>query len=321
MKTETITVPAEGYIVPAEGYSFFIDSIQMEAELPFLLIDGCTVKKADDEQIDRIKQSVDRFCVGAFSHEYYYEYKIVETESGSAFERQNKENWRYYIIEHEDNSIFDLQFASNITDVPLNFSSLRFKNGGRGYSPSKLQNYFNEANPITKIVRQHDLEDLSHTYKLINHVAGNVKEGSEFPEIRRALQMYDNLKSLPHYSEFHIIGLFAIIEMLVTHNPKLEDRGDSITHQMRAKIPLLSRRFDKEVNTSDFFGDTSENKIWTHLYKYRSLLAHGGMPDFERDLKSLKDFKNVKSFLDLIIRRMLKHSLKEPFLYRDLREC
>lgn len=309
--------------IPASGYSVFIDSIEFEVALPFTIIDGYTIKKADNEQIIKIKENMTRFCASTLSHEYYYEYKLTKKESSVLFEKQDKEKWRYYIVDYSGNegALFDLQLASNITDLPLDFSSLRLRNGGRGYSPGKLHSYFQEMDPEPKVVRQQNLEELVQTYRLITEVAGEAKKDGQFPEIRRALQMYDNLKSLPYYSDFHIVGLFAIIEMLVTHNPKLEDRGDSITHQMRSKIPLLSRRFEKKIDTSNFFGDTAENKIWTHLYKYRSSLAHGGAPDFEKDLKALKDFENVKKFLDLIVRRMLNHSLREPFLYRDLKEC
>jgi hypothetical protein len=109
--------------------------------------------------------------------------------------------------------------------------------------------------------------------------------------------------------------------MLITHNPKLEDRGDSITHQMKSKIPLLSHRFDRPLDYS-IFQDANKEKIWSALYKYRSAIAHGGVPDFEdKELRVLKDSSNAKIFLKETVKALLRHCLKEPELFRDLREC
>jgi len=152
-------------------------------------------------------------------------------------------------------------------------------------------------------------------------VTQGISGQGDFPEILRAMNMFDSLSLLPVKSEFHVLGLFAIIEMLITHNPKLEDRGDSITHQMQSKIPLLSRRFDRQLDFSSFFGNATEKKVWAALYKYRSALAHGGVPDFQGDLQILKNANNAKAFLKEVVKALLRHSLQEPQLYRDLRAC
>ena len=133
--------------------------------------------------------------------------------------------------------------------------------------------------------------------------------------------MYDSLRMLSPNSEFHVLGLFAIIEMLITHNPKLEDRGDSISHQMQSKIPLLSRRFRRPVDYQSFFPGANEKRVWTAMYGYRSALAHGGVPDFNAKLRILKDAPTSVAFLREAVKALLRHSLVEPKLYRDLRGC
>jgi len=133
--------------------------------------------------------------------------------------------------------------------------------------------------------------------------------------------MLNALRHLDTSSEFVVIGLFAIIEMLITHNPKLEDRGDSITHQMQTKIPLLSRRFKRELPTHSYFGDADDAKIWTAMYAYRSAVAHGGVADFTKKLSLLKNPENANNYLRLAVRSLLRQAFEEPELYRDLKKC
>jgi hypothetical protein len=109
---------------------------------------------------------------------------------------------------------------------------------------------------------------------------------------------------------------------LITHNPKLDDRGDSITHQMRSKLPLLSRRFYPSLPYTRHFKQMGVDKVWTALYGYRSSIAHGGMPDFSTSkFIALQSAANAKAFLDTTVRCLIKHSMNEPDLYRDLKEC
>jgi len=127
--------------------------------------------------------------------------------------------------------------------------------------------------------------------------------------------------ALHSMSDFLCLGLFAIIEMLITHNPRLEDRGDSITHQMKSKMPLLSRRFDRPLPLSEYFGDTGSEKIWSSLYSYRSSLAHGGVPNFGKDHRALVSKENADKFLLVTVKSLIRHALREPHLYSDLRAC
>lgn len=48
---------------------------------------------------------------------------------------------------------------------------------------------------------------------------------------------------------------------------------------------------------------------------------HGGVPDFQGDLQILRDANNAKSSLKEVVKALLRHSLQEPQLYKDLRAC
>jgi len=134
--------------------------------------------------------------------------------------------------------------------------------------------------------------------------------------------MYDSLGFLMDNSEFNVIGLFAIIEMLITHNPKLEDRGDSITHQMQAKLPLLIRRFQASINHEDFLGKVDSKKVWSALYAFRSSIAHGGVADFSKGAMHVLGSADLATeFVRTVVKGLLRQLLVEPQLFQDLKNC
>lgn len=311
-------------------WSFVVDSIEITAPLPYEIAPGCVIAKADPEMVAKLKNVFDSISGFALTRpQYFYEFEttVQETDSGSKIDIQPvpEDQWRYYVVKTPDDGLKnrDLHLTSKISEVPLNLTTLRFHSTGTAFDVNGLQRlyHFGPIAPPTKFTET-ALNDWSEAYCDWTRITNGSTGKTEFPELRRALEMYDNLNSLPEYSEFHILGLFAIIEMLITHNPKLEDRGDSITHQMQSKIPLLSRRFHKPLDVASFFGNASTKKIWSALYAYRSSLAHGGLPDFEAgELRILKNQLHAKSFLSAVVKSMIRHALKEPHLYHDLRAC
>lgn len=318
------------------SWAFILNKITVSAELPFELAPGCLLAKATPDQRTKIKAELSKLAAGIpYSVQSRYESDMVSERDPQGREifvskPLPESDWNYYVITTEDAGIanINLQFASNISDISLDFISLTFlesygMNGKNWRLNSMLNHFMSELfdKPATNVTES-NLNELKKTYRLCRDVVGGISGSAEFSEIQRALEMYDNLSLLPPNSEFHILGLFAIIEMLITHNPKLEDRGDSITHQMKSKIPLLSRRFEKPLDVNSFFCATAEERVWSALYKYRSSLAHGGLPDFQKgELKCLKDSEQAKAFLKVVVKSLIKHALHEPYLYRDLRNC
>lgn len=305
--------------------------IVIEAELPFELAPNCSIDNASEEQRERIRKSLS-YLVSSHPMmtrpETFYESEIVyETTANSRswhYKELPESKWHYYVVTTPDNGSInhDLHLAANISDTPFDLAGLTFNKMGMGFRQGTLQNYFDigAEHPVIKVSRE-SLIDISLIYRSYLNATKGELEGATFPEIQRAMSMFDALSLLPKNSEFHVLGLFAIIEMLITHNPKLEDRGDSITHQMQSKIPLLSRRFSRPLDFSSFLSNVSEKTIWAALYKYRSTLAHGSVPNFQKDLNILKDASNAKAFLREVVKALLRHCLKEPQLYKDLRDC
>lgn len=311
-------------------FGFVLNPYVIEANHPFELAPGCIIDKATDEQSHQIKTTLSRAIGESYiwKHEDIYEAEasVLLKEDGSKswqFEPLDKSDWRYYVVTTPDNGhvLHNVHYASNISNAALEISALTFainNNGWRGARLGILHNHFFYYEP--QPARRIDEAELRNIAEIYRDYVG--LDDKLYPEIPRAMGMLDSLSFIAKNSPFQVIGLFSIIEILITHNPKLEDRGDSITHQMQAKIPLLSKRFQTPLDYSWFFGDAGVKKVWQGLYGYRSAVAHGGTPDFQsRDLKILKNSHNADSFLREVVKALLRQALKEPQLYKDLQSC
>ena len=116
------------------------------------------------------------------------------------------------------------------------------------------------------------------------------------------------------------LGYFAILESLLTHQPKPADTIDSITRQVKRKIILLDNRWQPRIDYSPFPKSAPE-RIWSVMYSYRSCLAHGGDPDFKKELHLLVDGNSALRLLRQTVKAVLRPTLVEPQLILDLRNC
>jgi hypothetical protein len=57
------------------------------------------------------------------------------------------------------------------------------------------------------------------------------------------------------------------------------------------------------------------------MYEYRSAIAHGGKPDFAKDLLILKSHDHALEFLKETVKAVIRQVIIEPTLIQDLREC
>lgn len=125
-------------------------------------------------------------------------------------------------------------------------------------------------------------------------------------------------------SNFHIFGLFTIVEYLLTHASVLEDRSDSLTRQVSAKCPAANLCFASPLVLADFFETMTDEKAWKLLYGYRSAIAHGGRVDFAKPHRR-KGFKELRSrdavfrYLHQFAQRLLKYALREPTVVSRLK--
>jgi hypothetical protein len=138
--------------------------------------------------------------------------------------------------------------------------------------------------------------------------------------LQRAFALYFELKDLPHFSPLQILGYFAILELILTHQPNAEDRCDSITRQITKKLALLNNRWSSPFDYAAFRPLTHE-KLWSKMYAYRSAIAHGAEPDFGSGLAALHSAKHANALIGETVRKTLCHALVEPQLLADLHKC
>ncbi|WGS49823.1 HEPN domain-containing protein [Paraburkholderia sp. D15] len=314
-------------------WAFVLNPIVLPSIDQYELAPKLFVRKAKEHEVIAIKQTLTQ-CIGSpfnIPRELNYETDRRETPSGPNTKNIDaiplaRADWRYHIVTNEgdQNALYRSHLAINTTAAPLEISALTF--GGpslTGWRGDFASRYFRDFTPFP--ASRLSIDDLNEARDTINEfvpffIGGELCE--KHPEVQRAFLMYDSLSMLNETSEFHVIGLFAIIEMMITHNPQLEDRGDSITHQMQAKLPLLMRRFRRPISTKQHFGDTDPKKVWSALYSYRSALAHGGVANFaSSQLKPIKSAEAASEYLHAVVKGLLRHVLIEPLLFLDLKNC
>ncbi|MEH2077787.1 MAG: hypothetical protein V7K57_25875 [Nostoc sp.] len=314
------------------SFAFVANLVNINCDMPFKIIEDCYFQKANPIQIDQIKKYLQYsgyFPNYSRYNSYPYEFVYIETintlnNKSVQGEPLDPENWKYYVIKFSGNNskISDLSLTANLTEVELEFG-LQFlyfeelKNFGIQKQPTHTFNYFHEMNsglPSTESIDSVTLQDIGSVYQNYQQL-----DKIKYSDIKKAIDKLQELKHLPHNSEFKILGLFTIIEFLITHKPI--DKEDSIIRQVTNKINLLSNRFINKLEYSKFFINTPESTVWKKLYAYRSNIAHGGQPDFAKELLVLKDDFTAKKFLKLVVKMLLRHSLIEPQLYTDLKEC
>ncbi len=250
---------------------------------------------------------------------------------GGTIERVSQDQWRYFVIafngtEKSAETVEDIQSAFDLSPIELERGftgsyGLPTQPPGTYGAASRPVMFFHilreaqsQRNSFFKDISRNDLEITKKIYL-------EIQQNNNTPsDVRKILSQLRELKGLPHESPLRFLGYFAILESLLTHDPKPGDPYDSITRQVQKKVALLDHRFERHIDYTPF-GDTSSEKIWSRMYGYRSCLAHGGTPDFGRDLKVLIDHEHALNLLKETVKSTVVQALAEPQLLFDLREC
>jgi hypothetical protein len=131
--------------------------------------------------------------------------------------------------------------------------------------------------------------------------------------------MLHDLRLIPHGSGLYLLGLFAVLELLLAHKPEDRENADSLSHQLSTKIPLIDRRLSSRIDYSSIREITSPERLWKILYAYRSAIAHGEQLDFSTKFRVLVSHDTTRLLVQQACRKLLRHALKEPILFRDLK--
>lgn len=293
--------------------------IEVECDCPMELVPGHFLRRGSNDEIGRIRELLQKSPDAMMAT---LPYETLRTEGGARIDIPQRE-WKYWFIERRDTSAFTsmnggfqaIEEASGLTDCPLRCRIMFAPAGGTMYfghvGESALDSFdliFGRGMPLTRQIAA----EIPQIHTEI------VATTSEFEEIRRSLDLFRQVSRMHGSDHLSVLGLFSVIESLLTHNPRGE--YDSLGHQIRTKVLLLDKRFARPIDYAAF-DNVLAKTVWSKLYDLRSRIAHGGQLDFKNSLKVLKDLNLSTEFLRQITRRILRHALIEPELMLDLRHC
>jgi hypothetical protein len=157
------------------------------------------------------------------------------------------------------------------------------------------------------------VERISATYNALRCL-----DRTAHPGIWRAAELFSLFARMSFMELFDALAMFMLIEMLLTHNPGDQEIGDSLTHQVRQKIPFVFERLGRKIDYS-MFQKAKPETIWTKLYAYRSKIAHGETVDFQSQLEVLVDAQTANRFLTGVTRDLIRLGLDDPKLLEGLK--
>ncbi|USK33062.1 hypothetical protein LIT25_21325 [Bacillus sp. F19] len=297
-----------------KGFIFLGDRIKLlMEEQEVQLIQDYYLKKANRQQVEFIKNTTGNISFFSMNYELI---KGEEDDNVRYYHTENFEDWNYWIVEHnESQSRFNIKLALLLSTSDLFSLFEKLPKLVSMYQQFSYSNFIAEnttrANYEFKEISQTNIIEIQDIYNLLEQF-----NKVEYTYIAKALDDYYQLRNIPNQSPFYILGMFSILEALLVHKGQV-----SITHQIKTKLNLLNNRFEDPINFSEFFGDVRYEKVIAKLYEYRSDIAHGDFADFNGDLKVLVKFDHVSKVIHKILKTTLKQALKEPQLFKDLKNC
>lgn len=316
----------------ASQFSFVASNISVEGDLPIEVFPGHIFRRARPTEVASIKARLYQDAPERKHSPLPYEANITERqETGHTsyhYDPVPEDQWRYFVLACDGTTLHMMELCKLALllrpEIRFGFDALYSEPNQQGdlFGYSWIPEYVRSMRTVLGSpprgpapIAAAELQKLAELYELYRALP------DDLAFVGRALKNYYALETIPQSVGLMVVGLFSVIESLVTHRPHKEDRLDTITNQVRTKLTLLNRRFDYPVNSKTYFDDAKSDTIWSALYAYRSRIAHGDLPDFKKKLHVLKNPNVVRAYLRESIRELLKKALHEPELLRDLRAC
>ncbi|MDH3997314.1 MAG: HEPN domain-containing protein [Desulfuromonadales bacterium] len=314
------------------GFAFVFTHIDYEGDLPVEIIPDHFFRRAKTKETESIRNLLSKSAYPHFGWSIAYEHTIKEEKTGDRtnYHREplTPRMWKYWVIAFNGNNheIHKLEYAAQLIEHDLDFGFYCLFNEenqqgdwvGNSYLPMHLverYNCFDEAARNAVKINCDELSSLGAYYRKIKNLP------EQFNFIDHSIKNFYELKKIPRRSDLLVVGYFSIVEALITHEPRLNESLDSISHQVRNKIALLKKKFRRDISEDNYFLPGNEGKIWKKLYAYRSCVAHGSIPDFMGTLQVLKSGEIVNEFLKETIKELLVLAIHEPEFLEDLKRC
>jgi hypothetical protein len=290
---------------------------RLVGENSFTLAPDHELRRATFEETRDLKSLLETLM--QFPKTFWWEYQLPL--QGTLVHMPEAE-WRYFVIEFSGTNhvLCELDEAFTLARVglELGFTLLRSQAGGPfdGWTMNQGKLFHHlESRPLPFVdVSGSEVEQIRHLHeRYVNH-------NNNLIDVKRLTRELMSMDTLPRTSPLRFLGYFATLESALTHNPKKTDTIDSITRQVKKKIALLDNRWSPRIDYRALSFEKPD-KIWPTMYEYRSCLAHGGTPDFSRDLSLLKDHKTAFDIRQQTVKATIRQALQEPQLIADLKDC
>jgi hypothetical protein len=323
----TVVTYAPGTKTP-QPFAFILNVSKLVGGSSLEVIPGRILRRANDEEIKFTKEVI----TSLFAN--HSDGSLWETRGPrpgqTKFVKLPKKQWRYFVIEFNggNQEVELLERALSISPCRLDVGFILSVASFRGkklstcfYSPPRLFQSLSamsyaagSASGLTESVTRSDAEQMRKIYlKLAKH-------DNRTLNLDKVFKLVFELMDLPRFSPLQILGYFAVLESILTHAPNPDDRYDSITRQIKQKLALLNKRWNRPLDYSVFTG-LSHDKIWSKMYAYRSAIAHGATPNFVGELSALGKAGNANLLISETVRKTICHALEEPQLLADLQNC
>jgi hypothetical protein len=278
-------------VVALKPFAFVLNVSKLGNASGVAIAPGYTLRRATKGEIEFIRKVI-ASLFGQHFGSGLWETRRPETGSGK-YVRLPEKQWRYLVIELGGDSenlallqdalalaANELEIGFTLSTTALNTRALPaavFRPPRLFQSLSALNEAVRTADGDVRIVTEADGQQIGEVYgRLVAH-------DHEILDLHSILQLLLELKDLPTFSPLQVLGYFAILESILTHQPDPDDRYDSITRQITQKLALLNRRWQPALDYTSF-GQVTHDKVWSKMYAYRSAIAHGTAPDFKSKL-------------------------------------
>ena len=305
-----------------EGFAFVMNLRSLDNASSYVLAPGHELKRATSTQVAEIKKTLLATSPNALSAPFYLWEQELPASPGARVFSNDESTWRYFVINFSGTNqvIGDLQVVFDLSSLELEigFTMVRMGQGyGFIWTPARTFHVLESANRNDPFLVELAPQDIGTVRAIYEQY---VRFDHQLVDVKRLAMQLGDMKALPHYSPLRFLGYFAILESLLTHPPKPSDPYDSITRQVKKKLALLNNRWSRKLDYGPF-GNASPDSIWTHMYEYRSRLAHGGNADMTGKLTLLKNHETALALLKTAVKAIIRQALSEPQLLLDLKEC
>lgn len=308
-----------------DGFAFVLNPFQTTASLPIELMPGARLDKADSSQTEVIEELRQKLGRTGESIAFLHEPISKEVRESAEWDRILPPRSTFWVVKFDINpgAVVQFSYASQLTENEMEIGAV-FPPKEQTFIPRvifpwRMESFFdhswrNDAQPLNRdeLTTAHTLADTIQSFRQVDEPAINL--------VLRVFDDFIDLSQQHRSGHLALLGHFALIEALITHNPA--ESRNLLSHQVRTKMPLLMRRFRRPLVVSDYFSMMDAQKAWHSLYRVRSSYAHGGEPDFDADgIKELEGLYEIFQFVRESLKRLLILALDEPQLIFDLKSC